>query len=266
MKEYTGWLFDLYPHPKQGIILWLVGEDKKPHSFHQPFPITFYVGGPFHRLRQLWKFLQEKPLWLYRTQRKDLHEGMKDVLEVNVLNPFCFDELFKEVNQQFPDLLYYDTDIPLILRYAAKFKVFPLAHCKLEVNQGWEISKITPLDTPWELDPNLPDLRVLNIRPDTNPSHAIPQCLCVNFDHFKYQLSLDAPRKLLFSINSILRQYDPDVILTSYGDTWLFSYLEIISKKTGIPFNPNRDFAKSVHRKKEISFINYGQAHHRDVQ
>ena len=119
MKEYTGWLLDLYSHPKHGIILWIAGEDKKPHSFTQQFPITFYVGGPFHRLRQLWKFLQEKPVRLYRTRRKDLHEGMKDVLEVRVLNPCSFDELFKEVNQQFPDLLYYDTDIPLILRYAA---------------------------------------------------------------------------------------------------------------------------------------------------
>ena len=59
MKEYTGWLFDLYAQ-KEGIVLWLVGEDKKPHSFTQPFPLTFYVGGPFHRLRQLWKFLREQ--------------------------------------------------------------------------------------------------------------------------------------------------------------------------------------------------------------
>src|SRR5688500_17319435 len=266
MKEYTGWLLDLYSHPKHGIILWIAGEDKKPHSFTQQFPITFYVGGPFHRLRQLWKFLQEKPVRLYRTRRKDLHEGMKDVLEVSVLNPCCFDELFKEVNQQFPDLLYYDTDIPLILRYAAEFGVFPLAHCKLEVNQGWDISKITPLDTPWDLDPRLPDLRVLNIRPDTNPSHAVPQYLCVNFDHFKYRLSLDGPRNLLLTVNSILQQYNPDVILTSYGDSWLFNYLEEISKATNIPFNPNRDLTQSVRRKKEISFHNYGQAHYRGEQ
>src|SRR5690349_5252955 len=98
MKEYIGWLFDLYAQ-KDGVVLWLVGEDKKPHSFTQPFSVTFYVGGPFHRLRQLWKFLraQEKPVRLYRTQRKDLHEGMKAVLEVNVLNPSLLDEVFKEV-------------------------------------------------------------------------------------------------------------------------------------------------------------------------
>ena len=266
MKEYIGWLFDLYAHPKQGTVLWLVGEDKKPHSFTQPFQITFYVGGPFHRLRQLWKFLKDKPVTLSRTQRRDLHEGIKDVLEVNVIHPCLFDELFKEVNQHFPDLLYYDTDIPLILRHAAKFGVFPLGRCKLEVKRGWTISKITPLDTPEELDPELPDLRVLHLRPDVNPSHARPKHLFVNFGQFKYRLSFDDPRQLLFCLNSVLRRYNPDVILTSYGDTWMFSHLEEISIETKIPFNPNRDLAKSVRRKKEISFHNYGQAHYRGEQ
>src|SRR5215211_3908294 len=140
MKEYTGWLFDLYAHPKQGLVLWIVGEDGRPHSFTQSFPITFYVGGPFHRLRQLWKYLKDKPVRLSRAQRRDLHDGMKDVLEVNVLFPSSFDELFKDVYRLFPDLLYYDTDIPLILRYAAINGVFPLAHCRVEVKKGWGIS------------------------------------------------------------------------------------------------------------------------------
>jgi DNA polymerase II len=265
MKEYVGWLFDLYAQ-KDGIVLWVVGEDKKSRSFTQPFQITFYVGGPFHRLRELWRFLRERPVTLSRTQREDLHEGVKDVLEVDVLNPSCFDELFREVNQRFPDLLYYDVDIPLILRYAAKYDTFPLGRCKVEVEEGWKVSRITPLDTPWELDPILPDLRVLQIRPDVNPSHAAPKYLSVHFDCFKYRLPLDQPRELLFCLNAVLRRYNPDVILTSYGDTWLFSYLEAISKETGIPFNPNRDLAQSIRRKKEISFVNYGRAHHRGEQ
>ncbi len=265
MKEYIGWLFDLYVQ-KDGIVLWLVGEDQKPHSFTQPFQITFYVGGPFHRLRQLWKFLQERPVKLHRTQRRDLHEGMKDVLEVNVFTPSLFSELCKDINQLFPDLDYYDTDIPIILRYAAEYGVFPLGRCRIQVKQGRTISKITPLDTPWELDPRLPELRVLDIKPDINPSHAIPKYLLVQFNHFKYRLPLDSPRELLFSLNGILRQNDPDVILTSYGDIWLFSHLESISKKTGIPFNPNRDLGQTILKKKEISFVNYGQAHFRSQQ
>jgi DNA polymerase-2 len=266
MREYTGWLFDLYAHPKQGIVLWIAGEDGKPHSFTQPFQITFYVGGPFHRLRQLWKFLQTKPVRLYRTQRRDLHEGVKDLLEVRVLTPTSFDELFKEVNQQFPDLHYYDVDLPLILRYAAEYNVFPLGRCRVRTKEGWEISEILSLDDPWEPDPKLPDLRVLQIWPDVNPSHAMPEYLSVHFDRFKYPLSLHEPRRLLFTLNGILHQYDPDVILTSYGDTWLFSHLEAVSKTTGIPFNPNRDLTQPIRRKKEISFHNYGQAHYRGEQ
>ncbi|MDQ2693303.1 MAG: hypothetical protein M3Y68_14800 [Chloroflexota bacterium] len=265
MKEYAGWLFDLYAK-KNGIIVWLIGEDHKPRSFTQPFPITFYAGGPFHRLRQLWKYLRNRPVRLRRTQREELHEGMKDVVEINVQDPSLFDELFKEVSQYFPDLLYYDADIPLILRYAARYGVFPLGRCTIQVKRSWNIARIISLDTPWELDARLPDLRVLEIRPDVNPSHSMPRHLSVHFDRFKYRLSLDNPRALLSCVNAALLQYNPDVILTSYGDSWLFSYLEKISKERGLPFNPNRDPARSIHRKKEISFVNYGQAHYRSEQ
>ena len=176
MKEYTGWLFDLYIQ-KGHLVLWIAGEDHKPRSFTQSFSITFYVGGPFHRLRQLWKFLLERPVTLQRTQRRDLHEGLKDVLEVKVLDPSLFEQIFKEVSRCFPDLLYYNVDLPLILRYAAQYGVFPLGRCKVESEQGWRISTLTPLETPWELDPVLPDLRILQIRPDVNPAHAAPSDL-----------------------------------------------------------------------------------------
>ncbi|MBC7876151.1 MAG: hypothetical protein H7Y59_03185 [Anaerolineales bacterium] len=265
MKEYSGWLFDLYAHPKHGIDLWLVGEDKKPHSFHQSFQVTFYAGGPVHRRRQLWKFLKDKPVRQTPTQRKDLYTGIQDVLEIKT-EPCVYEELFREVYKCFPDLLYYDVDIPLLLRYAAEFNVFPLAHFKVEVEQGWNISNVISLDTQWELDPQLPDFRILHLRPDSNPSRNIPKSLLAHFGQFKYCLSLDEPRRLLSRLNSIFQQYNPDVILTSYGDTWLFAYLEELSKETKIPFNPNRDISRSVHKKKEISFHNYGQAHYRGEQ
>ena len=266
MKEYTGWLFDLYADLKHGITVWLLGEDGISHSFTQEFSITFYVGGPFHRLRQLWKTLQEKQVVLSRTQREDLYTATIDVLKVEVPSPSAFEGLFKEVNHQFPDLSYYDVDIPLILRYAAVFNVFPLAYCKVEVEQGWNITRITALDTPWELDPKLPNLRILHIQPDSNPAHAESKYLSVEFQHFKYRLSFEKPREILGVLNTLLNQYNPDVILTSYGDTWLFACLEELSQQTGIPFNPNRDLSQSIRRKKAISFHNYGQAHYRGEQ
>ena len=266
MKEYTGWLFDLYSNPRHSITVWLLSEDGISHSFEQEFNITFYMGGPFHRLRQLWKHLQEKQVILSRTERDDLYSGKKNVLKVEVPSFSAFEELFKEMQPRFPDLSYYDVDIPLILRYAAAFNVFPLAYCKVEVEQGWNISRITALDTPWELDPKLPNLRILHLRPDINPAHAEPKYLSVEFQQFKYRLSFENPHEILGVLNALLNQYNPDVLLTSFGDTWLFTRLEELSQETGIPFNPNRNLSRSIRRKKEISFNNYGQAHYRGEQ
>lgn len=266
MKEYIGWLFDLYAHPSRGIVLWLVGEDGKRYFFHQNFEITFYVAGPFPQLRELWRFLKAKPVKLARTQRDDLYAGVQDVLEVRVASPAIYPELFREVNECFPELTYYDADIPLVLRYNAAHNVFPLAYCRLLAEPDGTLVSITALDSPWTLNPKAPPLRELNIEPDVDPSHAPPQHLLIDYDCFHFRAPLDNPRELLLLLNNILRRYNPDIILTSFGDTWLFSYLEELSQRFGIPFTPHRDLGRSIVRRKEISFHNYGQAHYRGEQ
>src|SRR5688572_9007824 len=131
MKEYTGWLLDIYAHTTKGVVLWLIGDDGKRHFFHQDFEISFYASGPFPYLRELWRFLQDKPVKLARTKRDDLYAGTQEVMQVRVANPAIYAELFREVSDCFPELTYHDADIPLVLRYDAAFKVFPLAHCKV---------------------------------------------------------------------------------------------------------------------------------------
>src|SRR5690242_8547362 len=233
MKEYIGWLFDLYAHPSRGIVLWLVGEDGKRYFFRQGFEITIYVAGPFPQLRELWRFLKAKPVKLARTQRDDLYAGVQDVLEVRVASPAIYPELFREVSECFPELTYYDADIPLVLRYNAAHNVFPLAYCRLLAEPDGTLISITALDSPWTLNPKAPPLRELNIEPDVDPSHAPPQCLLIDYDCFHFRASLDNPRELLLLLNNILRRYNPDIILTSFGDNWLFSYLEELSQRFG---------------------------------
>ena len=266
MKEYTGWLFDLYAHPRQGVTLWLVCDDGLRRFFHQDFGVTFYASGPASRLRLLWRELRGAPVRLARTSRSDLYTGPLDVLEVQVSSPSLYDALFREVCEDFPDLSYYDADLPLSLRYAAAFGVFPLARCRVTAGNDGTVTEIAALDTPWELDPHLPALRELRLAPDRDPGHEPPEALLVEYDRFKYRLPLGEPRRILGLLNSILRSYDPDVLLTSWGDTWLFSFLREASERSGIPFNPNRDLLRSPLRRKEVSFFNYGRAHHRGEQ
>ena len=266
MRELTGWLFDLYEHPQKGIVIWLLGEDGIPHCLHQDFGITFYASGPVPRLRELWKLLRTRPVQLEKVTKEDLYDGPQDVMQIRAGGPSAYSKLFREVYERFPDLKYSDADIPLTVRFAAAYHVFTMARCAVTVESNGKLVSIRALDKPEDLDPKLPKLRILSLRPNTEPFHAPPKYLIVRFGKSYLRLPFDQPRELIGILNSILATYNPDVIQTHFGDSWLFSRLEKLSKKTGIPFNPNRDVAMPVVKRKEVSFVNYGQAHYRSSQ
>ena len=266
MKEVTGWLFDLYEHPQKGAVLWIVNEKGKPHRFHHDFEITFYAGGPSPRLRELWIFLRSRKMGLKKVIREDLFDGSQEVMQIRVPSPAIYKSLFREAKESFPDLTYYDVDIPLTIRYAAEHNVFMMACCKVTAEEDGNIISICALDTPDELEPRLPRLRILSLRTDTDPSHEPPKFLIAKFGKSHMRIPFDRPRQLITILNSILVSYDPDVIQTHYGDSWLFPYLEKASNDTHIPFNPNRDASMPVSKRKEVSFFNYGQAHYRAPQ
>jgi len=268
--EHTGWLFDLYAHPQKGLVLWLVGENGRPHCFHQDFESTFYAGGVPSRLKELGHFLRaqhpKERVKFERVTREDLFAGPQDLLGVRVANPAIYTRLFAQASQRFQDLTYYDADIPLTLRYAAVQDVFLMAHCTVTAEPDGKVVSLRALDTPWDLEPRLPSLRKLSLRPDVDPSHAPPKYLLVKFNRFFLRAPLGRPYELLSLLNNIFSTYDPDVIQTYYGDTWLFSHLLELSDRLGVPFNPNRDTSLPVLRRKEVSFFNYGRAHYRGPQ
>ena len=266
MKQYSGFLLEVYAHPKEGVVLWLLCDDGIRRSFLQDFETVFYIrSNDPPRLRAPWIFLQSKPLQLARVEREDLYDGFHPVLEVRVKSWNLHLQITRDVQNAFPDFTYYDIDTALYLRYAAAFNVFPLARCQIEVENN-KVLKIEALDSRWDIDPARPALRKLKIKPNVDPFHAEPTHLIIKYEKFDYKVGLNKPRDLLFLLNGILRQYDPDVILTRYGDTWLFPYLAQISRGTGVPFQPNRDLSRDVIRKKQVSFFNYGRAHLRGPQ
>jgi len=270
MKKYIGWLFDLYAHPAKGVVLWLVGENGKPYSFHQDFETVFYSRGSFQRLHELGEFLRRKyskeTVRLVRATKEDLFAGPQEVMGIGVSTPTIYQKLFREVCGNFSDLILYDTDVPLTVRYAAAYNVFMMARCEITAQADGKVTDIKALETPDELDPQLPHLRILSLRPDTDPSHKSPQYLVAKFGTSYLRVPFNKPHELINLLNGILSSYDPDVIQTHFGDAWLFPHLLKLSKEIGIPFSPNRDPSVPILRRKEVSFFNYGHAHYRAPQ
>lgn len=269
MTDHTGWLLDLYAAPedsRDAVVLWLLGDDDRRRRFQLPFPVTFYAAGEDARLRELWKFLREQPVpvTLGRELRRDLFKDKPiPVLTVQCVQPLAQRRLFRKVEKRFPDLLYYNADTSLALRFAARYHTFPLARCRITSGSGGDVQDIEVLDTPWTLDPSPPPLRVLTLQPDISPRRRSPAFLLAGFQEENRQLSFSDPETLLLSLRDILLQYDPDILLTAWGDTWLISQLLELSALTGLPLPLNRDEKREIIQRPERTFFSYGRVMYR---
>ena len=264
-----GWLFDIYEHAEDGIVVWLIGEDGQRHRLRQSLSVKFHAHGTAIQLRSLWKYLrrQELPVELARVSRRDLFNGDLDLMEIIISNPAEASLAFYKWRRAFPHITWYDSDIPLALRFAAAHDVFPMAKAQIEVDdQNW-IQCISPLDLAWDLQPSSPPLRVLRIRPDTDPSRTPPNYLFVEINRKTMKLPAYPLNQLAIQINAILQRYDPDLIISQYGDTWLFPLLTEYCQENEVEFfNPNRDPEREVLQREAQSFFTYGQTVYRGQQ
>lgn len=269
MVEYRGWVLDVYADGERGVAVWLLDELGPRRCLWQPFPVTFFVQGPFERLRAVWRFVQGRsvPAELSRRSRRDLFAGEVDVLAVTVEQAAALPRLFGEVVRRFPDLTFYDGDVPLTLRYAVAFDVFPLCYCEVVAEENGRIVTISPLESCWQLDPSEPPLRVLTIEPDVDPGHRAPSFLWVDDGRGRRQVHLRPLRLLLASLKATLQRVDPDVLLTRFGDTWLLPLLLEAAAELGATwFNLNRDVGRAAVQRRENSYQTYGQVVYRGQQ
>lgn len=270
MRENAGWFCDVYTHPNDGqLTLWVIDDEGNRQLLRQHFPVTFYAAGKNERLRALWRFLEGQPIQvrLARDERRYLLTPRPlAVLSIQVEQPAEQPRLLRQITQNFPDLDFYDADIPLPTRYAAAFNVFPLTRCRWAVDEkGW-VQEIARLESRWELDPEPLPLRILEIQPDTEPFHTQPTKLIAQSGRYDWQLSLQPERPFLACLAAILRTVNPDLILSDWGDTWLFLYFLKLSHGRHDLLPLCRDPDRGVLHKAKRTYHSYGQIVHRGQQ
>ena len=269
MADLTGWLLDLYEDERGGAALWLIGDDGGRHRLRQDFPIVFYAAGERSQLKGLWSWLRGHPLQprLSRDQRRDLFQTEPvAVLRIELQNAVRQPQLFREMAQRFPELDYYDADLAIGLRHAARFGTFPLARCYVRADEDGLIQDLRVLDSPWDMDPSKAPLRTLALRPDCDPAHAEPQALIASHDGHEYRFAFEDERPLLVNLRALLTRLDPDLLLTYNGDTWLLPRLLETAQRHNLPLPLNRDPNRGVLHKKEGSYFSYGQIIYRGQQ
>ena len=266
------------------MLLWLIGPQGKTHRLlDRSFTPRFYVHGPELRLAPLAQALAARAtVKCALTEKTNIWDGGKlRVLEVAVRHPAQLAALAHFARQYDSSLRLYNSDLMLAPMYCWEKGVFPLAKVEVDVQAGtggWglgaragtapgsevppgEVRALKSCDDEWATDYELPPLRIMRVRlegpSNVDPQHGRRGGLEVEIDG-EWRVLDDSEEPVAIGFERLLRAYDPDMILSEWGDSTLFPALLRQARKLGLTLSLNRD-AHPVERRRARSYMSYGR-------
>jgi DNA polymerase elongation subunit (family B) len=259
----SGWIFDAYP-VREGIALWLIDREGRSHVALDDWrPRLFARDGAL-----LNNFLARNRIAI-RIQpvvRTDFftHQPLA-VREIRLENPLEYDDFVARI-QEVENLDLYNCDIHPVQAYHYERGHFPLAKGEYEVDADGKLQEWRLNDSPWDLDYELPPLRFAYLSLDHNddPNHARRGAIVLTLGDkpgvgTSYQLEADDPAELIGGLNRHIAGWDPDVILSGWGDSFILPRLRMLSAKCGVPLKLSRDPNRGIAGKGSRSFFTYGR-------
>lgn len=263
-----GWLFDAYVNDA-GMTVWFIDTEGRKFRTVHPFAPCFYLqmnGAPPSALREQ---LQRLPYatTMQTAVKRDLLSGAEvEVQAVHVHNPNLFQKSVRALSRHFAFYQFYNADIKAVQMFYYSTGLFPLAYGEYEVENGvlrsWEV-----LDRKEAEQYSLPPLTIMTLTPSAKllaPKYQRYLEIEVEVEGRKTVLQQESPRELVSQINHYLYKYDPDVLMTDFGDASLLPLLQRTAAELKMPLYLNRDENAGVLFSKAISFFSYGQVKQRE--
>ncbi len=136
----------------------------------------------------------------------------------------------------------------------------------MEVDPQKCVHEIQVLSSPWDLEIAHPPLSVITMEPEVDPFHREPRKVWIQTAQSRFALDLEPARAFLVGLQSVLKQHDPDLILTSWGDTWLLPRILQMAKEARLEVRLNRDLDQPIKQREARTYHAYGQVIHRGQQ
>src|SRR3989337_1455557 len=183
-----GWLFDVYP-AEEGMVLWFLDADSRPHRLSTEYRPAFYAAGP--------------PAHVPRAVGQELFSGADlPVLRVAVPQPLRFPQAVRQA-AALRDLTLYTCDLSVAQLFLYERELFPLGEYDLVVDDG-VLREAVPRSRPEDLEYAVPSLVVMRLRLDgdpVNPNHGRRSELAVGVEGEEVVLSSERPEDLGRSMN-----------------------------------------------------------------
>lgn len=263
-----GWLFDTYVNDS-GMTVWIIDADGKRHKTVYPFAPCFYLKLLEGEEATLQELLQRMPhtVTASRAVKRDLLSNAEmEVHAVQVQNPNLFQQTVRTLSKHFKFYQFYNADIKAVQMFYYTTELFPLAYGEYTIENGvlrsWNL--LERMETE---NYHIPPLTIMTLTPSAKllaPKYQRFLEIEVEVEGRKTVLQQESPRELISQINYYLYKYDPDVLLTDFGDATLLPMLQQTAAELGMPLYLNRDENAGVLYSKAISFFSYGQVKQRE--
>ncbi len=235
LKRVRGWLFDVYPAGKGEVAVWIIGENGERVRLTDRFLPKVYVSGKqedIERLASTFYASEAIAGWGFAYKFAHPPDAEKSrVLEVTLKDCRRIGGFTSEVLRK-GDYVRFDVhncDLRGDRMYLFENDLFPLARVDVEVNAT--CLRYEVLDNVERTDYVVPSLRILKLSVEVAKKGKI-----CNFDDYIGRIVVeqagrqvviggDGEAEKLLKLVDVVREFDPDIVLTCGGDSYLFPYL-----------------------------------------
>ncbi|HUK84417.1 MAG TPA: DNA polymerase domain-containing protein, partial [Candidatus Acidoferrum sp.] len=235
IPKIRGWIFDVYPTNIGEMAVWVISENGQRIKLSDKFQPAIYVSAKKEDLETLVGRIysnQDIASWAFVYKFTNPTDNEKSrVLAITVKDCRKVSSLTNQI-LKLGDFLRYEVhncDLHGDRTYFFVHDLFPLAF--LEVEPLKSRLKYTLLDSVESVDYSIPPLRTMKLKIEIAKTGKIAchedPIANINLEQDEKQITFnsgDEAEKLL-QLSKIVKELDPDIILTNGGDSYLFSYL-----------------------------------------
>lgn len=242
--------------------VWAILVDGARVSFVDPWRASFVVDGDsWGRARALLSRVQV-PMEMSLCEGADLYSEKRRTGWTVRVPPLVHGALVKKLKRA--GVVLYNADFNLGQQYHYERGHFPLAYGAFEFIAD-RLKKFSLQDDPWATDYSLPPLRFLHLALSgsefsgaVDPNHASRGELVLRHEGLTHVLEGD-PAHQLESLARRLSEWDPDVVSTDWGDSYLIPHLLSWTQRAGGTLQLSRDPERRVTGRGGRSFMTYGR-------
>jgi len=275
LKVVRGWLFDVYPSGPNEMAVWIIAENGERVKLTDKFTHRIYVSGNFSDLKSLAEKTRDSRSvsgWRFMEKHADFMEAAKKkVLEID-MSEYARTSFFARKILRlggYEKFRLYNVDVSVAQAYLYEKDVFPLARVMV-VDSGNGLS-YDVLDSVEDCEYSIPPFRSVRLSVSIEKESVSPGLsdkigtITLEFDNRTVVISEGNETEKILQFVSMIKAEDPDFILTSGGDSFLFPYLahrafvngvldRFVLSREVIPLRAKKGGGKT--------FFSYGRVYH----